>query len=387
MEHRTTVGIGLALVPVALVLVLGARPSSSQTPPVPSFPSAVGVVRIDVVVLDKKGRAVTDLHASDFEIREDGKTQEIVTFEPIVVRERQVAAEQARAEDENAEPVAAFSPEEGRCLVVFFDDVHLSAVSAERVRAALVPLLERQLRPGDRIAVVAPLAGLDWTSGPPVELARLAQALRRLQGSYVVRHPFGSAAEWNAVRAVELGNGRNVRDQEIYRMVQERQHLTLSALERALASLERFRGRKAILLLSEGFVRIPGLSGYDEAVAVARRANAAVYFIDPRGLETGLPGPGSSGTGIGLSPAIRQDMEGAAASYLAAATGGRTSFSNDVAAPAREALEELSAYYLVGYQPPEGKPGERKLKVRVKRPGLEARYRTRYFVFGEPATD
>jgi hypothetical protein len=36
-------------------------------------------VRIDVVVLDKKGNQITDLTADDFEIRQDLKTQKIIS--------------------------------------------------------------------------------------------------------------------------------------------------------------------------------------------------------------------------------------------------------------------------------------------------------------------
>ena len=348
--------------------------------PVPTFGSDVGLVRIDVVVVDGKGRAVTGLGLEDFEIREDGKAQAIVSFEPIVVRERQ--GETARP-DEDAGPGPPFSPEEGRCLVVFFDDAHLSAASATRVRAALIPFLGRELRPGDRLTIVSPAAGIRFTAESPAEQARVPEMLRRLQGTYVVRHPFGAASEWSVVQAIERGGRADPRDQEIYYVVLQRLRLTLGALMREITLLGTVRGRKAILLVSEGFVRVSGVTGYDEAVALARQANATVYFMDPRGLESGLPGAEATRSGLSFSPALKQDTEGGGASYLAAATGGRSSFSNEVSALAREALEELSAYYLLGYQPPGGAPGERKLQVRVKRPGLEARHRTRYFIFGE----
>ena len=55
----------------------------SQTPP--TFPAGVELVRIDVVVLDH-GTPVTGLSAADFEVTENGRPHEIVSFEPIVVR-------------------------------------------------------------------------------------------------------------------------------------------------------------------------------------------------------------------------------------------------------------------------------------------------------------
>src|SRR5260221_5804244 len=46
-----------------------------------TFPSAVGLVRVDVVVTDKPGRPVSDLSAADFALSEDGVHQTLNSFE------------------------------------------------------------------------------------------------------------------------------------------------------------------------------------------------------------------------------------------------------------------------------------------------------------------
>lgn len=43
-------------------------------------------------------------------------------------------------------------------------------------------------------------------------------------------------------------------------------------------------------------------------------------------------------------------------------------------------MTETSAYYLLGYEPPKGDTGERQVEVKVRKPGLTVRARTRYFV-------
>jgi hypothetical protein len=48
-------------------------------------------------------------------------------------------------------------------------------------------------------------------------------------------------------------------------------------------------------------------------------------------------------------------------------------------------MVESSAYYLIGFQPSPGEPGERKLKVRVRREGLAVRAPARY-IAGAPGT-
>ena len=58
----------------------------------PEFPSAVEVVRVDAVVLDRDGRPVEGLRASDFELLENGRPQAITSFEAVVGRGRAALA-------------------------------------------------------------------------------------------------------------------------------------------------------------------------------------------------------------------------------------------------------------------------------------------------------
>src|SRR5919198_5159733 len=53
-------------------------PQSSQ---IPTFGVGTAAVTLDVVVRDKKGKALRDLQASDFEVYEDGVKQRVETFE------------------------------------------------------------------------------------------------------------------------------------------------------------------------------------------------------------------------------------------------------------------------------------------------------------------
>src|SRR5260221_4201932 len=72
----------LALPPPAVV----ARPQEVASAPqkpeeVPTFGVGTTAVTLDIVVRDKKGRAVRDLKATDFEIFEDGVRQTIDSFQ------------------------------------------------------------------------------------------------------------------------------------------------------------------------------------------------------------------------------------------------------------------------------------------------------------------
>jgi hypothetical protein len=67
-----------------LALALADTRAVPQVPP--TFPTEVELVRIDAVVLDGRGQPVTGLTADDFEVTENGRLHELVSFEPIVVR-------------------------------------------------------------------------------------------------------------------------------------------------------------------------------------------------------------------------------------------------------------------------------------------------------------
>jgi len=60
---------------VAAVLLPGARAGQQ-----PSFKAGVDLVTVAVTVTDRKGALVTDLRAEDFEVVEDGRTQDVTYF-------------------------------------------------------------------------------------------------------------------------------------------------------------------------------------------------------------------------------------------------------------------------------------------------------------------
>jgi VWFA-related protein len=400
MRIRVRVALPLAAIAAGASL---SSPATPHTPP--TFPAGVDLVRIDVVVLGDDGQPVTGLTVADFEVTEGGRTHDIVSFEPIVVRSPSPPATSHASVSEQVVPV----PEENRSFLIFLDDVHLGPESAERVRAQLIPFLERETRDGDWVTVLAPLSRLRWTARTAVEHRQLSGVISNLKG-LLVRNPFRDPmTEFEAMRRVEGGAlpglpahpldqyagrlpepprnrsstyGGNIEQiaQEKYLLAKRRVRQSLGALGEAIQALAGFRGRKALLFYSEGFIKSPGMSDYDRVIELARRAHVAVYFVDPRGLRTGFA---TDVEEDGPSVLVQLDTRAGGTSYVAAATGGRASISNDVTALVREAALESSSYYLIGFQPTVGKPGERKIKIRVQRDDVSVRATDRYLV-GEP---
>ena len=80
---RFAAALSLAL----LVLAVGRGPAAAQEqqPPRTTFKSNVDLVPVDVNVVDKNGRPVTDLTAGDFTLAVDGKPRRIASAQFISV--------------------------------------------------------------------------------------------------------------------------------------------------------------------------------------------------------------------------------------------------------------------------------------------------------------
>src|SRR5262245_53532632 len=77
----------------ALVVLLVHASGLTQAPsPAPGFETQLGVVSVDVVVLDKNGQPQPGLTEADFTISEDGTRQQITSFEALHVTEGESVA-------------------------------------------------------------------------------------------------------------------------------------------------------------------------------------------------------------------------------------------------------------------------------------------------------
>ena len=175
---------------------------------------------------------------------------------------------------------------------------------------------------------------------------------------------------------------------EVYYEAAARNHLTLGAIERAVSGARPVRGRKSVVLVSEGFVYDTQLPEFKRILDATRRVNAVIYFVNSRGLE-GLPDALTAEYSTVLPAedlgfAFAQTMETTEGSVsLAADSGGFTvRNSNDLAAGLKRIADETRVYYLVGYNPTNAaRDGAfRKIEVKVRgRRGLEVRARHGYY--------
>ena len=426
-KFRLRLGYGVLAAVLSAPLALAVRaqnapaapPAPAPAPPAqaeqtPTFRADINFVRVDVIVSDKQGNQVHDLKQEDFEVMEDGKPQAIQTFKLVNVSENAGVGSDPPREVRNViEEQSEAARDDVRLFAIFLDDYHVRLENSMRSREPIARFIENQLAPADMAGIMYPL----WSIND-VMLTRnrksLASAVRGFVGrkyDYTPRNLF----EERYVHYVSTMEAERIRNQ-----------VTLSALKGLITRLGGLReGRKAIILISEGFTNSlpsqvqdpiaanPGSGGRTRpdplspgplqqrqdaqefflqtdllsdlrlVYELANRYNTAIYAIDPRGLapfEFDLSSQGSANVSLSKDRAML-DTTMDTLRILAEETDGRAIVNtNDMDRGLRQIVRDSSAYYLLGYTSTLAKPDGKfhKINVRVKRPGLTLRARPGY---------
>jgi VWFA-related protein len=409
-----------------------AAPAPSPAPsggPTPSFPSQVEVVNVDVAVMDKKGNPILGLSRDDFTLLDDGQSQSISSFEAITTADVPPGPVVAAGAAAPAPLVRRVSTNVGasklnsKTFSIVFDDIHLTNAQAHRAKIAISQFLKNGTRDGDIVTLAATGGGAWWNARIPEGREELITLLKRLDGRLIPEIGNDRVSEYEAMR-IELFNDQNVtsqverrfetygasmnqsggstdsglglsgdplvkaRSQEVYFQSVSRNRITLELLNRILGSLAGSRGRKSLVLVSQGFIYDPSLTEFKDVVEAARRANVAIYFLDTRGLG-GFPiemgaefGPPLEEQDIGNALTEHLEEAGGAESVSVDSGGFVVSNNNDLLGGIQRIANESRNYYLLGFNPSNSKrDGKfRKLEVKVNnRKGLQIRARKGYY--------
>jgi VWFA-related protein len=294
---------------VALVSVSPSGRAWAQAPSGPPvFPSSVELITVDAVVLDKEGQPVPGLTKDDFVVKEDGQPRDVASFEAFDVGA-------ARDEPEAVAPGVVASNEpaasgSGRAFAVVVDDLGIAPERTAAAQETVKALLERSVRDGDLVTLGTTSGNAWWSARVPEGqedlLAVLARARGRLVDASVLEPMSGYEAFWIANREDSMSTagaltarvvarwegtgacpvipGRGSigcdgkvrgRATQVNSIRRERLRYTLACVRRAIEALAPVRGRKSLLLLSEGF--LDDFGGDARAVAaLSREANTAV---------------------------------------------------------------------------------------------------------------
>lgn len=356
----------------------------------PQYKAAVSLVVLDAVVTDRSGRYPADLRREDFEIYEDGVLQKIQDFRRVHT-ELPPAARPAPSVGRAPGPAAVTEPP--RLFLLMIDDLSSRWSNLYQVTEALERLIAASLLPQDlmAIATMSHSGGLlqTFTNDRQALLAAARRALglslrgtgaaarteKAVRDTAQAPSPFESAClytglpessqidttAWrDAARIFSLENDFSARGM-LY---------TLQSVCRALGAL---KGRKTVILVSEGFAISETVRpALPKLIDAANRANVAIYTVNPRGMEQVDPGqpvrltqPSQATTFASAGMVVAGNsafdlvrMENRANSLedclgeIAAATGGVTlRNTNEFFRGLEQALKDAHSYYELTYVP------------------------------------
>ena len=358
---------------------------------------SVHVVSVPVSVTDRDGRFVSDLKESDFRVSENGREQSISHFASV---------------------------EQPFTVMLLLDTSGSTSLRLQDIQNAAVAFVN-QLRPQDRVLpvafdndAVALLPG--WAS----DRAVLTQAIRSARTGMIMED-----------KDREAGTGTDGKPFTLHHV-----HTRLyDAFYKSADALRQIKGRKALILFTDGFDTSSRLATRDSTLALAEELDALVYVVQftryGNYLRPGQPAPrsfggpatqpvsqptrpayesgqtitqtnstgvsaagpsrptpvGGGGMGVMLSRPMRpferrnpkvleveRYLEG-----LAERTGGRFFVADDMSKIEQAfaaVADELRRMYSIGYRPdPLARSGERReVKVKVKRERVAVRARKNY---------
>jgi len=356
------------------------------------------LVLVNVVAHDKKGNLVRDLKKADFTLFEDGKKQEISTFDFENVDEMATAgaAEATVSGVANGtvlhpgkQAAPSLDARDRRLILLFFDFSAMEPEQIDRSIEAAKKFVSTKMQPADLMALISLATNmrvdLDFTDDKAKLLAALT-AYNSGQGQGFENGNTGSAEG-----TAETSGAFSADDTDFNTFSADRKLLALQSLMQALGKLPQ---KKSLIYFSNGISQTgaDNQSALRAATAAAVKANVSIYSMDIRGLQAFPPGGEAQSASLhGQSAysgaAVLNDLNGNAASQetlatLSSDTGGKAFFdSNDFGAVFSQVQKDSSAYYVLGFTSNNPlKDGRfRRLKVQVNRPDLKLDFRSGYY--------
>jgi len=357
------------------------------------------LVLVNVVAHDKKGNLVRDLKKSDFTLFEDGKKQEISTFDFENVDELATAGaaeatvsgvtEAGTLLRSGKKAPPSLDARDRRLMLLFFDFSAMDPEQIDRSVDAAKKFVGTKMQPADLMALVSLATNmhvdLDFTDDKAKILAALS-AYNSGQGQ-----GFDNGSTGTAEGTAETSGAFSADDTDFNTFNADRKLLALQSLMQALGKLPQ---KKSLIYFSNGITQsgADNQSALRATTAAAVKANVSIYSLDIRGLQAFPPGGEAQSASLHGQSAysgasILNDLNGNAASQdtlatLSSDTGGKAFFdSNDFGTVFSQVQKDSSAYYVLGFTSNNPlKDGRfRRLKVQVNRSDLKLDFRRGYY--------
>lgn len=403
---------GAMLVTVCPTVYAGQTPPAPQTP---VFTSGLDLVRMDVRIVGDDGRPLKDVRRDEIEVVDEGTERPILLFQHVEQPDGTYA--DAALRTIAAEVSTNQGAPRGNLYILAFDQAHIAAGTEQRARRAAAQFLRTRVGPGDRVALYAlpgPGPQIDFSS----DVAHLLATLPSVRGS-LERTGVGVLGTMRVNEAYEIVRGneevlsriatslaaaegssdavgtvvqRQSDDPKIFtrlvredaRTIVEREDAQarqmLLRLTEVIRGVKDIEGRKAVVLLSEGFFADHVTREMEMVAAAAAQSYSAVYALDLNTRDIDLKQvSGSGGEQFGE---IQSRI--APLASLAAETDGL--FLNNANTWLDRAFDRASDqsrdFYIVGFEPPPGarrhRADYRRVTIKVKRRGAHVNVRSGY---------
>ena len=388
----------LAVALLASGVSLLAQQSTDSSAPQVVIRATTELVLVNVVARDKKGNLVRDLKREDFTLLEDGKKQQISSFDfedvdqapgtTSAVSGSAPATPGTLLRSSKKSPLT-LDARDRRLILLFFDFSAMQPEEIDRAADAAKKFVNTKMQPADLVALVSLATNmhvdLDFTDDKEKLLAALiAYSASEGQG-------FDNGATGSSEGAAETGGSFTEDDTDLNTFTADRKLLALQSLMQALNKLPQ---KKSVIYFSNGITQngMDNQSALRAATAAAVKANAAIYSLDVRGLQAFPPGGEAQNASLHGQSAYTgastlNDLNSNAASQdtlatISADTGGKAFFdSNDFSGVFSQVQKDSSVYYVLGFTSNNPlKDGRfRHLKVVINRPDLKLDFRSGYY--------
>jgi len=417
-----------------------AKPKDKESTSEVKFTSRTELVLIPVLVTDKSGAHVSGLKREDFTVLEDGAERKIATFEETTSDARRLSRPQNPNEFSNTFMGGVSM---GRITLLMLDFINTSFADQEEARRELLKYLSQSVDQREPTALYTlNRSGVhvihDFTTDPRILAAALhkvnTETLHVVDAEADVEFMAGTASP-DGIAGVSPG--AVLSEVEKIRIMLEDTELniqsfqqklaityTLEAMQQIAQALAGVPGRKSLIWASGGFpfsvtdpstLIVPAgslsspsrstrsdvllrsgpvgranlidvLGMYEHTWQLLNAAQIALYPVDVKGLRAvSLPSAAVGNPGRNYARNMEQTQADTQATFqtFAYMTGGRAYFnSNDLVKGFRDAVSDSAEYYMLGYylNRANTKSGWRKLAVKVKRPHVDVRSRSGFFV-------
>ncbi len=359
----------------------------------------VKLVTIDVIVTGRGGERIHGLTASDFELFEGGKRQEITNFTEYRLPLHDTAPGAQPAALSPGVPLA--TDREPGTMLVLVDYLPQGGFLRPKVFESLRSLVSKAIADGNRVGIAFWSPGLQKVETfvqPSSDIQAVEEAVDRLERKVTTGSSESAEASQGALENSAFDEASDVSrsaggtaidyggDKDSTAYFLDESNLTrfrrkTSAMQRLVRTLAARPGRKSILYVSTSFalpndatVRTAGVRAIDELARAANAGGVTFYAVRPE-----IPVPFDSNMSRTFKDVGRSTPAGSggeaqfntgliALNLLTGPTGGMLDIGlKSVETVGTDLAEDLQSYYSIGYQArSEGRDEERQIVVKPR---------------------